>query len=310
MSQLLDPIHLRSIIAVADCGGFSRAATALHVSQSTISQHVRSLERAIGQTVVEKDGRQTRFTPAGERLLTEARHLLTVHDQAIERLTDASDRTIVIGSTETAVDQILPEILAALHSAYPNRHVQFSIDRSTQISQAVAKGNLDLAVGLGFPGDDAGQQVGSSELGWYGADHITAPLPGDEVALVAYFEPCGMRQRALAALAEAGYRVNVVAESTSLEGVIAATRAGLGISVLPYDHRAPHGLVQLRGLPPLGEIGVNLQFRRGLDPALAKVAKHALDELFTRKRRIQSDTESSNSAIGNDRESSALTHSV
>ena len=307
MKQSLDLIHLRSIVAVADCGGFGRAAAALHVSQSTTSQHIRSLERAIGRPVVQREGRTTRFTTAGEDLLTEARHILSVHDDALDRLTETADQAIVIGSTETAVDQVLPEILAALHNAYPSRRVQFSIDRSTQIALAVAKGEIDLAVGLGFPGD-AGERIGSSELGWYGVVGGPVPQPGDEVRLIAYFEPCAMRQGAISALVESGYRVNVVAESTSLEGVIAATRAGLGISVLPYDftsgtvhyswraraglgisvlpydHRTPHGLTRLTGLPTLGEIGVNLQFRRGLDPSLAHVARGALEELFDRKR--------------------------
>ena len=69
MPETLDIVHLRTLVAIADCGGFGRAAVALHISQPTVSQHVRTLERRLERTFIEKVGRKARFTPAGERLL-------------------------------------------------------------------------------------------------------------------------------------------------------------------------------------------------------------------------------------------------
>jgi DNA-binding transcriptional LysR family regulator len=86
MSRELTITHLRSIVAIADAGGFGRAATRLHVSQSTVSQHIRLLEKTIGRPVVEREGRGTRFTTDGEQLLGEARRILAVHDDALARL--------------------------------------------------------------------------------------------------------------------------------------------------------------------------------------------------------------------------------
>ncbi|MFD0493202.1 helix-turn-helix domain-containing protein [Streptomyces rhizosphaericus] len=63
MRTVLDIVALRSLIAVADYGGFHRAAGALALSQSTVSQHIRRLEKSLGRPVVERDGRKTRFTP-------------------------------------------------------------------------------------------------------------------------------------------------------------------------------------------------------------------------------------------------------
>ncbi len=297
MSAALDLVQLRSFVAIADCGGFGRAAAALHLSQPTVSQHVRGLERRLHQVLVEKHGRQARFTAAGERLLAEARHLLAVHDEALARLDASSRRTIVIGSTETAAEQVLPDLLQALHDAYPDRPVQFTIDRSTQMTEAVTKGTIDVAILLGLGPDTPGRQVGTLPLRWYAHPDLVLPAlgapgtsggagssdgaaPSGEVPLVAYSEPCGMRQRALAELAEAGHRVRLTAESTSLEGVIGAARARLGVAVLPSAGAAPAGLVERTDLPPLGVIAVNLAVRRGLDLDLEAAALGALEGFF------------------------------
>lgn len=279
MTAALDLVQLRSFVAIADCGGFGRAAVALHLSQPTVSQHVRALERRLHQPLVERQGRGTRFTPAGERLLAEARRILAVHDDALARLDAAGRRTVVIGSTETAAEQVLPGLLTALRAAYPDRPVQFSIDRSTQMTEAVDRGSIDLAVLLALSPDTAGRPVGTLPLRWFA--HPDLDLPRSEpVPLVAYSEPCGMRRRALSELGEAGRVVQLAAESTSLEGVIAAARAGLGVAVLPSAGAAPSGLIERTDLPPLGLAAIHLAVRRGLDLDLESAALGALELFF------------------------------
>ena len=85
MPAVLDVVALRSLVAVADCGGFHRAAQALLVSQSAVSQHVRRLERTLGRPLVERDGRHSRFTPEGEELRTTASMSITLLRSAIYR---------------------------------------------------------------------------------------------------------------------------------------------------------------------------------------------------------------------------------
>jgi DNA-binding transcriptional LysR family regulator len=288
MTEALDLAQLRTFLAIADCGGFGRAAAALHLSQPTVSQHVRQLERRLRQPLVRRVGRRTEFTDAGEQLLLEARHLLAVHDSAMARL-DASTRTkLIIGSTETAAHQILPGLLGALRSAYADRSVQFLIDRSTQMAEAINKGTIDLAVILGLTGDTPGRQVGAVALRWFSAPGWTAPAVGEPMPLVAYVEPCGMRQRALTELSDAHYLVEVAAESTSLEGVIAAARAGLGVAVLPTSGPVPEGLVARDELPELGLIGVYLAARRGLDVDHEEAGLAALETFFNPAGRLRS----------------------
>ncbi|WP_052852567.1 LysR family transcriptional regulator [Streptomyces avicenniae] len=284
MADSLDLAQLRSFVAIADCGGFGRAASALHLSQPTVSQHVRQLEKRLNSELVRRDGRRTRFTDAGERLLVEARRILSVHDQALERLVASGQSRIVIGSAETAADQVLPGVLATLRAAYPHHTVQFHIDRSTKMTEAVAKGAIDLAVILSTAADTPGRQVGSLPLSWYASPSWQPPSGKERWPLVAYVEPCGMRQRALHELAEAGYTVDVVAESTSLEGVMGAARAGLGVAVLPSSGRPLPGLTERADLPDLGLAGVHLTTRRGLDIDLEAAGLAAMEDFFSRLR--------------------------
>jgi molybdate transport repressor ModE-like protein len=105
MTRDLDITPLRSLIAVAEAGGFHRAAADLQVSQSAVSQHIRRLERVVGRPVVEPDGRRSRLTPTGLDLLAEARKIIAVHDEALRRLlitTEAPQAAFVIGTTDHA----------------------------------------------------------------------------------------------------------------------------------------------------------------------------------------------------------------
>lgn len=286
MAETLDIIQLRTFVAIDECGGFGRAAVALHMSQPTVSQHVRSLERRLQQPLVQRDGRRARFTLAGQKLLAEARRILAVHDEALARLDVTRVRTIVVGSTETAAEQILPELLGTMRAAYPDRQVQFHIDRSTQMSEAVEKGTIDIAVVLDTGSTVSGAQVGALPLNWYSAPGWAPPGPGEAVPLVAYVEPCGMRQRALQELTAHGARVEIAAESGSLEGVIAAARAGLGVAVLPSAGKAPAGLVARHDFPALGQIFVRLITRRGLEPDIEDAARGALAGFFSVTRYV------------------------
>lgn len=279
MPEPLDLTHLRTLVTIAETGGFRRAADALHLSQPTVSQHVRLLERRLRLVLVEKQGRASRFTAEGERLVAEARSLLAAHDGLLARFAPADPRRITIGSTEHAADGLLPQLLGVLRTAYPDARLHFRIDRSTTLTEAVGKGAVDLAVVLGGNGDPVGAEVGALSLRWVAGPQWRLPPPPGPIALVAFEEPCGLRRGAVQRLTELGFEVTVTAESGSLDGVLAATRAGLGIALLPFHTAIPDGIAEARGLPAMGTIDVRLMARRGLGSgietaAVAAVAAH------------------------------------
>src|ERR1043166_1416604 len=81
-TPMLDIDLLRSFVSVVDAGGFTRAGERVHRTQSTVSQQIRRLEDALGRELVHRNGKQATPTEEGERLLSYARRILALADEA------------------------------------------------------------------------------------------------------------------------------------------------------------------------------------------------------------------------------------
>jgi DNA-binding transcriptional LysR family regulator len=288
MTNSLDFEHLRTLIAISESGGFGKAAAVRHISQPALSQHVRLLERTLKRKLFERDGRNMRFTPEGERVLAEARHLVETHDASLRRLDAERTTTIVVGSTEHSAEQILPEMLRALEAAFPHASTRFEIGRSTQLTDAVDKGSVDVAFILDPRGQGAGHPVGELPLVWYAAPGWRPPEHGATWPLVAFEEPCGLRERAMTALANEGHRVSVRAQSTTLEGVLAGVRAGLGVALLPSAGGVgPAGLTTREDLPDTGATQLRMVSRRGVLPEVEEAALAAGVGFFAERPHLE-----------------------
>jgi DNA-binding transcriptional LysR family regulator len=274
MEQVLDIVPLRSFVAVADRGGFQRAATHLHLSQAAVSQHVRRLEAATGRRLVERAGRRSRFTTDGDHLLRYARRVLALHDEALRSFGLDNDETVTIGSTEHAAAQLLPLLTATLGSSLPDHRVRFRLDRGTALREALGAGRLDLALLPGASDDPRATPVGELELTWYAAPGWVRP--GNAVPLVAFDSPCALRTRALETLAAYGIPAEIGAEANQLAGVHAAATAGLGVALLATLGTTPEGLVERGDLPTPEPLPLSVWHRQGLD---TKVSAHATTSL-------------------------------
>jgi DNA-binding transcriptional LysR family regulator len=298
MTNSLDLEHLRTLIAIAECGGFSKAAAVRHISQPALSQHVRLLERGLKRKLFERDGRNMRFTHEGERVLAEARRIIEVHDSSLRRLEAEQSRTIVVGSTEHSAEQILPEMIRALRGAFPGCSTRFEIGRSTQLAEAVGKGAVDFAFVLDPNGQGAGHLVGRLPLVWYAARGWAPPASGAPWPLIAFEEPCGLRERALSVLAGEGLRVEVTAQSTTLEGVLAGVRAGLGVALLPSAGGRASGVAERGDLPDAGTTHLRMIARRGLTAEVERTALSAGVEFFSQRPHLQLVPTARNAARG------------
>jgi len=283
MSRVLDIVPLRSLIAVADAGGFHRAAADLQLSQSAVSQHIRRLEKALGRALVEPDGRRARLTQAGVALLSEARRIVAVHDEALQRLGPAEGREFTIGTTDHAADHLLPPIVTELGLTAPALHVKFRFDRTTPLNEALDRGSIDLAVFITEASTQTGTLVGSLPLVWCAASSWTPPSGDGAWPLIAIEEPCAIRGRALAVLDEHGIPAMVVGEAAALGGVLNATRAGLGISLLALAGPPPEGLVEVPGLPSARSISLTARSRHGADQQAVHVALRVLQATLRRE---------------------------
>ncbi|WP_319445477.1 MULTISPECIES: LysR family transcriptional regulator [unclassified Mycobacterium] len=279
MGQVLDIAPLRSVVAVADCGGFHRAAAVLHMTQSAVSQHVRRVEAVVGGPVVERSGRGVAFTELGHRVLGHARTILAAHDTALAELGSVEERVLLIGATEHGADVMLPGLIAALSERLPEWRVRFRLDRNVMLADAIEQGLVDLAVMLDGSGLDPTNASGMVALKWVsarsGSTQANEPLP-----VVMYSEPCTLREPTFAALDRIGVPYRIAAESADLSGLFAAVRSGLGVALLPMIGRLPDGLCLAEGLPPTNRASVFVRGRAGVDPDVLDAVERAVRDIL------------------------------
>jgi DNA-binding transcriptional LysR family regulator len=281
MTRILDIAPLRSFVAVADCGGFQRAAAALHLSQAAVSQHVRRLETSVGRPLVERQGRGSRFTADGERLLTQARRILSLHEETLRSFGIETEETLVIGSTEHAAAQLLPDLATALRQDLPDCQVRFRLDRGTPLRERLVSGRVDLALLLGATDDVRATPVGELKLTWYSSPRWQRPTPPHPIPVVAFDDPCTLRSRALETLALHGIPVTIGAEASHLAGVQAAVGAGLGVALMATLGQTPVGLEPRTDLPTPEPLPLAVWSRQGLSPTIAERVADALHGLLS-----------------------------
>jgi DNA-binding transcriptional LysR family regulator len=280
MNRILDVAPMRSFVAVADHGGFLRAAAALHLSQAAISQHVRRLESAVGRPLVERSGRGSKFNKDGEQLLGYARRILALHDDALHSFGMEAPETVVIGSTEHAAAQILPALSADLEESLADYEFRLRIDRGTQLREALAASRVDLALLLGSTADPRAVRVGDLELTWYSAPGWQPPRDRP-LPLVAFDDPCVLRTRALETLGAYGISSTVAAEAPQLAGVQAAVAAGAGVALMATLGQTPAGLAPRDDLPRPVPLELALWSRQSMEAPLVSGVAEAVRRLIT-----------------------------
>ena len=112
MPRTLDLTALRSFAAVADCGGVTRAAGLLNLTQSAVSMQLKRLEEGLGTELFDRSGRRLVLTQQGEQLLGFARRMVALNDEAVAQLAHGEEQTeIRLGVPSDIVHPAVPEAL-------------------------------------------------------------------------------------------------------------------------------------------------------------------------------------------------------
>lgn len=256
MPGVYDPSHLRTFLAVAQALSFTGAARRLGLRQSTVSQHVRRLEDATGRQLFSRDTHSVELTEDGEAMVGFARRILEAHEQASAFFTGTRVRgRLRFGASEDFVLTRLPEILEGFRYDHPEVDLELTVELSGTLHERLAAGKLDLVLAKRRPEDPRGEPVWHDDLVWIGAERLRLD-PDRPVPLIVYPPPGITRALALEALERQGRPWRVVCTSGSLNGLIAAARAGLGVMAHSRG-LIPPGLVRIpdrAGLPELGAV--------------------------------------------------------
>jgi DNA-binding transcriptional LysR family regulator len=275
---------LRTFVAIVDSGGFSRAAERVGRTQSTVSLQIKKLEDGLRRRLFEREpGRELLLTPDGEILLTYARQMLRLADEARSRLMEPDIAgTVRLGTPEDFATTHLPDVLARFARAHPRVALEVNCDFTVNLLDGFSKGQYDLVLFKREPqGKGGGVGVWREVLVWAASPRLVhaddEPLP-----LILAPVPDVYRRRALACLDEVKRPWRIVYTSPSLNGLQAAVKAGLGVTVLPREMVQP-GLVLLgseQGLPALSDTEIVLYRAPGtLSRAAELLAEHIVHSL-------------------------------
>lgn len=250
------PELLRALVAVAEAGGFTRAAERLHLTQSAVSHQIRRLEEQVGTPLFIRTTRKLALTEDGEEFLRHARQILQAHAALSQRFQSSTlAGSIRFGVPENFLGDELPHLLSRFARAFPAVRLEASVSLCQDFSARIESGELDLAVAMRRAGEPGGTVLRRSRYVWAAAEDFTVP-PGSSLPLALSNPPCLCRTVAIEALAGSGVEWHMGFTSANLHGLRAAMLAGLGASIIAHDELEPGMkiLAPSYGLPPLPDL--------------------------------------------------------
>ena len=243
----MDLRQLEVFARVVELRSFSRAATALGVTQSTVSEHVRLLEDELGTRLFDRLGRETVATRAGELLHGYARRMLALRmeaRQSVDQFLGRVSGTLLVGASSIPGEYVLPSLIGRFHGKFPQVSITLQISDSRGIVEAVLSGEAEVGV-VGARPEHRSLETRAlmpDELvlvvppghPWWGRAQVTLDDLRTEPLVVR--EPgSGSRETLEHALAEQGSSLadmRVAAEIGSTGAIKQAIRAGLGVSIV------------------------------------------------------------------------------
>jgi molybdate transport repressor ModE-like protein len=286
LSLLWDATRLRLLVEIDRRGSVSGAASAVGIGQSTASEHLRLLETAAGQRLVERNGRGSRLTEAGRVLASSASQALATlaaGEEELHALAGLDSGTIHIGASTTPGVYLLPDTLGCFGRDHPNVVVEVEIAATGEIIDRLLAGRIQLAlvgetqvdervalepfltdeiIGVAKPGL-LPTKKGAVKPGALRAHTLLVRAPNSSTQQVADRE-----------LARAGIGFERAWELDSSEAIKRAAREGLGIAFLSryaVAEEVERGEVEsfrLAGRPPIKRhLYVARLARRPLSPS-------------------------------------------
>ena len=138
MSALIDVDQLRTFIAIVETGSFTKAAEVVHKTQSAVSMQMKRLEERLGKPIFARDGRASKLTEDGERLLDYARRIIKLNVEALAAFDDAElTGRVRLGLPDDYADRYLPEIMARFSRAYPSVELTVMCEPSVELVERI-----------------------------------------------------------------------------------------------------------------------------------------------------------------------------
>jgi DNA-binding transcriptional LysR family regulator len=234
--------YVEIFCTVVELKSFSKAAQALHLTQPTISVHIKALEDEFSTKLLDRLGRTILPTPDGEIFYRYAKEIVSLKEnarRAMQRVTRTVSGKLVIGASTIPGEYILPQVLARFKKAYPDVMPTLRIADSKDIYESALRGEVDLAV-IGTEVKDKNivtrKYLGDEIVLAAPAAYKASVLQKDEfrtVPLLVREKGSGSRSSLEEHLSRIGLtldNLNIIAEIGSSQALIQAVKAGMGLA--------------------------------------------------------------------------------
>ncbi len=243
----MDLRQLRSLVALAEEGSFTRAAASVHIAQPAVSQQIRKLEDEVGMALVERTTRRVTLTDAGELLVVRARRILAELEAAqteLQALSGMYAGHVTIGAMHTMGPVDLSLALALFSERHPNVLFTVREQSSEEMAEMLRVDELDLAF------LSVTERVESHGLGLHQlvSEELVVLLPrahrlgrrrqlrmaelADE-QFISFRTGARLRELLVSAGREAHFEPRVTLESNESQRVRRLVSRGLGVAILP-----------------------------------------------------------------------------
>lgn len=255
----LDLATLRALVAVADAGGVTRAAGFLNLTQSAVSMQLKRLEEMLDLQLLDRSGRGVAFTGHGDQLLSYARRMIAMNDEAVMRLTAQEPAGILrLGVPHDIVYPAVPQVLKLFNAAYPSIRVLLESSHTRTLKAMFARGECDVILTTESALEAGGTTLATRPLHWIGAPGGTAwrqrPLS------IAYGRLCTFRPIVVAALDAADIQWQMLLETDNDSAIHATVSADLAVHTA-IEGTEPQTLARIKhggALPDLPSQLINL----------------------------------------------------
>lgn len=235
---LLDNDVLRTFVAIAETGNFSTAAEAVLRTPSAVSMQIKKLEEQLKTVLFLRDARSVTLTQQGEILLSYARRMLALSNEAMSRFVMPDMAGVVrLGAPDDIAERLLPKLLKDFGESFPGIMVDVTVDQSLLLRKRMDEQRLDLTLinCATRPFPTGGEVIHTERLVWVGAKCGTAYLR-DPLPVSVWEDGCVWRQDALSQLDKhkRAYRIAYASAHTMAQR--AAVVSDLAIAPLPRSY--------------------------------------------------------------------------
>jgi len=289
--------QVRTFTAIADVGGFARAAARLHLTQSAASRQIQALEAELGVALFDRVGRRVQLTSAGEDLLRRCRRVLaevdSVGEHARSLKTGQTEGVLRVGATPQMIENLLADFLLRYRRRHPGVEIRLVEEGGARLPNRLERGDVQLAIMPAGDGDLPGQLLFPM--------YLLAVLPEKHrLSRRAVLDVADLADEPLLRLSSgfashvwfeaachvARIRPRVLLESGAPQTLIALARTGYGIAVVPSPVRISRERVRVvplvhRGVP----IGRWAVVARDPRRSTAQYVEQFVAELVTHVRR-------------------------